>query len=31
MVVGEYDAGYVVGRCAVCGAEDLLDQGQVVA
>ena len=24
-VLGEYDAGYVVGRCAVCGREDLLE------
>ena len=31
MVVGEYDAGYVVGRCAVCGTEDLLDQSPLAA
>jgi hypothetical protein len=24
-VLGEYDGGYVVGRCAVCGLEELLD------
>ena len=24
-VLGEYDGGYVLGRCMVCGREDLLD------
>jgi hypothetical protein len=24
-VVGEYDGGYVLGRCDVCGREELLD------
>lgn len=24
-VVAEHDAGYVLGRCSVCGAEGLLD------
>ena len=26
-VVAEFDAGYVLGRCQVCGLEDLLDVG----
>lgn len=24
-VLAEHDAGYVLGRCTVCGTEDLLD------
>lgn len=24
-VVAEFDAGYVLGRCEVCGEQDLLD------
>ena len=26
-VVAEFDAGYVIGRCTVCGEQDLLDVG----
>jgi hypothetical protein len=28
-VLGEYDGGYVLGRCGVCGQEELLDVVQV--
>ena len=27
IVVAEFDAGYVVGRCRSCGREELLDVG----
>lgn len=27
-VLGEYDGGYVLGRCGVCGIEELLDMVQ---
>jgi hypothetical protein len=29
-VVAEFDAGYVVGRCQVCGQQDLLDVGALL-
>lgn len=29
-VVAEYDGGYVVGRCTVCGIEELLDSWATV-
>jgi hypothetical protein len=29
-VVAEFDAGYVIGRCQVCGQKDLLDVGAFV-
>ena len=29
-VVAEFDAGYVLGRCRVCGLQDLLDVGELV-
>lgn len=29
-VVAEFDAGYVLGRCQVCGAQDLLDVGDLL-
>jgi hypothetical protein len=29
-VVAEFDAGYVIGRCQVCGQQDLLDVGALL-
>ena len=29
-VVAEFDAGYVLGRCEVCGEQDLLDVGALL-
>jgi hypothetical protein len=29
-VVAEFDAGYVIGRCEVCGQQDLLDVGALL-
>ena len=29
-VTAEFDAGYVTGRCQVCGAQDLLDVGALL-
>lgn len=29
-VVAEFDAGYVIGRCRLCGQQDLLDVGALL-
>ena len=29
-VVAEFDAGYVIGRCQLCGQQELLDLGALV-
>jgi hypothetical protein len=29
-VIAEFDAGYVIGRCQVCGQQDLLDLGALL-
>jgi hypothetical protein len=29
-VVAEFDAGYVIGRCAHCGEQELLDVGALL-
>lgn len=29
-VIAEFDAGYVIGRCQVCGQQDLLDVGALL-
>lgn len=30
VVVAEFDAGYVIGRCQVCGEQDLMDLGALL-